>query len=69
MPRTTGINVTSIETLTDCTPKRHLVKGYKNGKCYAAIYHIDTPFREIERQIFDCETEFHPYNEATGCFL
>lgn len=68
--RTKGMNNVTIQTLKDCTPQRHLVKGYtSNGKCYAALVHIDTPMERIKEMINNKEIDYFPYNETTGEFI
>lgn len=45
-----------------------LVKRYRKGYCYAAVWSADRTDKQIARDIATGEAAFFPFNESTGQF-
>lgn len=46
-----------------------IVKRYRKGHCFAAVWSADTTGRQIISAMAQGEASFFPYNESTGQFL
>lgn len=56
----------NIETLPSGA---RLVRRYRKGRCYAAVWSADTTDKQVESQMSQGDAAFFPYNETTGEFL
>ncbi len=63
-------------SMHDCNPPfevlsngSKLVKRYRAGRCFAAVWSADTTGRQILAAMAQGGASFFPYNEATGAFL
>lgn len=57
--------IKGLETLANGT---RLVKRYRNGRCFAAVWSADTTDNQIRHDMSMAEANFFPYNETTGEF-
>lgn len=58
--------IPKVETLPDGT---RIVKRYRQGRCYAAVWSADTTDRQVAGQMAQGEAAFFPFNEASGQFV
>ncbi len=55
--------------ITTTSTGAKIVKRYRGGRCYAAVFSSDTTDRQIRSQMMQGLATFYPYNESSAEFV